>query len=318
MFGIIFTGHPDLTRILMPEDWEGHPLRKDYRVGRVPVQFKEARAPMSEPTTTRVETTEGRSRRCSTRDETSRARAAPRARLGAAQSRGVGAGGPEEEPGRFDQGVLDMERTDDDTMIINFGPQHPSTHGVLRLMMELDGETVVRSKPIIGYLHTGMEKTGEELTYQQGATNVTRMDYLSPAHQRAGLLLGDREPCSASSSRPGRSGSGCCWPSCKGCRRISCGLATNGMDLGSTTMMIFGFREREMILGFFEKTTGLRMNHNFIRPGGTAADLPDGWEDDVEVIFDNVATRLGRLRRALHRTAHLPRADRGGRGPHRR
>ena len=69
-------------------------------------------------------------------------------------------------------------------------------------------------------------------------------------------------------------------------------LATNGMDLGSTTMMIFGFRERELVLGFFEKTTGLRMNHNFIRPGGTAADLPDGWEDDVEVILDNVTSRL--------------------------
>ena len=69
-------------------------------------------------------------------------------------------------------------------------------------------------------------------------------------------------------------------------------LATNGMDVGSTTMMIFGFRERELVLGFFEKTTGVRMNHNFIRPGGTAADLPDGWEDDVEVILDNVTSRL--------------------------
>jgi NADH-quinone oxidoreductase subunit D len=69
-------------------------------------------------------------------------------------------------------------------------------------------------------------------------------------------------------------------------------LATNGMDVGSTTMMIFGFRERELVLAFFEKTTGLRMNHNFIRPGGTAADLPDGWEDDVVVICDNVEARL--------------------------
>src|SRR5207244_10205226 len=68
----------------------------------------------------------------------------------------------------------------DDTMIINMGPQHPSTHGVLRLVMELDGETVVRVKPVIGYLHTGMEKTGEELTYVQGCTNVTRMDYAAP------------------------------------------------------------------------------------------------------------------------------------------
>src|ERR1700704_380780 len=72
------------------------------------------------------------------------------------------------------------EPPQDETMIINMGPQHPSTHGVLRLMLELDGETVLRCKPVIGYLHTGMEKTGEDLTYLQGPTNVTRMDYASP------------------------------------------------------------------------------------------------------------------------------------------
>ena len=189
-------------------------------------------------------------------------------------------------------GDLDVERPDDETMIINMGPQHPSTHGVLRLMMELDGETVLRTKPIVGYLHTGMEKTGEELTFQQGATNVTRMDYLSPLHNELCFslatekLLGIELPPRAVwirmlLSELQRVSSHLMW------------LATNGMDVGSTTMMIFGFREREMILAFFEKTTGLRMNHNFIRPGGTAADLPDGWEDDVEVILENVSARLG-------------------------
>jgi NADH-quinone oxidoreductase subunit D len=176
-------------------------------------------------------------------------------------------------------------------MIINMGPQHPSTHGVLRLMMELDGETVLRTKPIIGYLHTGMEKTAEELTYQQGATNVTRMDYLSPLNNELVFalttekLLGLELPPRATwirmlLSELQRMSSHLMW------------LATNGMDVGSTTMMIFGFRERELVLAFFEKTTGLRMNHNFIRPGGTAADLPDGWEDDVEVILENVTARL--------------------------
>jgi len=186
---------------------------------------------------------------------------------------------------------IDVERPDDETMIINMGPQHPSTHGVLRLMMELDGETVLRTKPIIGYLHTGMEKTAEELTYQQGSTNVTRMDYLSPLNNELVFslateqLLGIELPPRAVwirmlLSELQRVSSHLMW------------LATNGMDVGSTTMMIFGFRERELVLGFFEKTTGLRMNHNFIRPGGTAADLPDGWEDDVEVILDNVTARL--------------------------
>jgi len=191
----------------------------------------------------------------------------------------------------IDPADLDVEAPDDETMIINFGPQHPSTHGVLRLMMELDGETVLRSKPVIGYLHTGMEKTGEELTYQQGGTNVTRMDYLSPLTNElvfsmaTEALLGIELPERAVWIRMllaemQRVASHLMW------------LATNGMDLGSTTMMIFGFREREMVLGFFEKTTGVRMNHNFIRPGGTAADLPDGWEDDVLVIIDNIEARL--------------------------
>jgi len=195
------------------------------------------------------------------------------------------------ESGAGDTGDIDVERLDDETMIINMGPQHPSTHGVLRLMMELDGETVLRTKPIIGYLHTGMEKTAEELTFQQGSTNVTRMDYLSPLNNELVFslatekLLGIELPPRAVwirmlLSELQRVSSHLMW------------LATNGMDVGSTTMMIFGFRERELVLGFFEKTTGLRMNHNFIRPGGTAADLPDGWEDDVEVILDNVTARL--------------------------
>ena len=192
--------------------------------------------------------------------------------------------------GALESGQIDVERNDE-TMIINMGPQHPSTHGVLRLMLELEGETVLRTKPVVGYLHTGMEKTGEELTYVQGATNVTRMDYLSPLNNElvfslaTEALLGVQVPPRAVWIRMLLSE----------LQRVSSHLmwmATNGMDVGSTTMMIFGFRERELVLAFFEKTTGVRMNHNFIRPGGTAADLPDGWEDDVEVILDNVAVRL--------------------------
>jgi NADH-quinone oxidoreductase subunit D len=189
-----------------------------------------------------------------------------------------------------DPADIDIEQSDDETMIINMGPQHPSTHGVLRLMLELDGETVLRTKPVIGYLHTGMEKTGEELTYVQGSTNVTRMDYLAPLHNELVLslaveaLLGAEMPPRSDWIRMlmvelNRVSSHLMW------------MATNGMDLGSTSMMIYGFREREMVLAFFEKTTGLRMNHNFIRPGGTAADLPDGWEDDVTVICDTVMER---------------------------
>ena len=194
------------------------------------------------------------------------------------------------EGGYVDPADIDIERRDDETTIINMGPQHPSTHGVLRLMLELDGETVLRSKPIIGYLHTGMEKQGEELTYVQGCTNVTRMDYLSPLHNElvfslaTEALLGVELPPRATWIRMlmvelNRVSSHLLW------------LATNGGDLGSTSMLVYGFREREMVLAFFDKTTGLRMNHNYIRPGGVAADLPDGWEDDIDIICETILAR---------------------------
>jgi NADH-quinone oxidoreductase subunit D len=186
---------------------------------------------------------------------------------------------------------VDEVPTGDDTMIINMGPQHPSTHGVLRVMMELQGETVLRCKPVMGYLHTGMEKTGEELTYLQGPTNTTRMDYVSPLFNELVFslatekLLGVEMPPRATWIRMlmcelNRMSSQVLW------------LATNGMDLGAVSMMIYGFREREMILAFFEKVTGLRMNHNYIRPGGVAADLPEGWRDDVLRILEVFPERL--------------------------
>jgi len=180
---------------------------------------------------------------------------------------------------------------DDQTMIINMGPQHPSTHGVLRLMLELEGETVLRTKPIIGYLHTGMEKTGEDLTYLQGPTNVTRMDYAAPLFNELVFslttekLLGIEVPPRAVWIRMLMSE----------LNRLSSHLlfmATNGMDLGAVSMMIYGWREREETLRVLERITGLRMNHNYIRPGGVAADLPDGWRDDVLHLLDLIPPRL--------------------------
>jgi NADH-quinone oxidoreductase subunit D len=181
--------------------------------------------------------------------------------------------------------------TADETMIINMGPQHPSTHGVLRLQIELEGETVLRSKPIIGYLHTGMEKTGEDLTYLQGPTNTTRMDYLSPLANE--LVFSMATEALLEVEIPERAQ----WIRMLmvELNRMSSHLgflATNGMDLASTTMMIFGFREREQVLAFFEKVTGLRMNHNYIRPGGVAADLPEGWRDDVLYLLETIPEKL--------------------------
>jgi NADH-quinone oxidoreductase subunit D len=176
-------------------------------------------------------------------------------------------------------------------MIINMGPQHPSTHGVLRLMLELDGETVLRCKPIVGYLHTGMEKTGEQLTYLQGPTNVTRMDYAAPLFNELVFSLATEELLGI--QVPERA----VWIRLLMCElnRISSHLlfqATNGMDIGAVSMMIYGWREREEVLRVLERITGLRMNHNYIRPGGVAADLPDGWQGDVETILEVLPGRL--------------------------
>ncbi|MFM8237909.1 MAG: NADH dehydrogenase (quinone) subunit D [Actinomycetota bacterium] len=174
-----------------------------------------------------------------------------------------------------------------DTMIINMGPQHPSTHGVLRLMMELDGEDVVRIKPIVGYLHTGMEKTAEELTYVQGTTNVSRMDYASNFANELVFSMAVERLLDVELP-----------PRAQWIRMMMCELsrmashllfqATNGMDIGAVSMMLYGWREREEVLRLFEYITGLRMNCNYIRPGGVAADLPDGWQAKVLEVCDTV------------------------------
>jgi NADH-quinone oxidoreductase subunit D len=199
----------------------------------------------------------------------------------------------DEQLGRVveDDYVFDDEADEDERMILNMGPQHPSTHGVLRLQIELEGEIIRRTKPIIGYLHTGMEKTGEVLNFSQGGTNVTRMDYLAPFHNELAYslaverLLGIEVPPRAAAIRV-------LLTELNRCSSHLVALATNGMDIGAISMMMYGFREREQILAFFEKTTGLRMNHNFIRPGGVAADLPPGWKDDVADILDEMPRRL--------------------------
>jgi NADH-quinone oxidoreductase subunit D len=161
-----------------------------------------------------------------------------------------------------------------ETMIINMGPQHPSTHGVLRLLLELDGETVVRCKPIVGYLHTGIEKNCEYRTWIQGITYVTRADYLSPFFNELGYclgverLLGIVAPERARLIRVlvcelNRVASHLVW------------LATGALELGAVSVMLYGFRERETIVDVFEALTGLRMNHAYIRVGGVLMDLPD-------------------------------------------
>jgi NADH-quinone oxidoreductase subunit D len=189
--------------------------------------------------------------------------------------------------------LAEEEAEEGSTMIINMGPQHPSTHGVLRLMLELDGERVLRTKPVIGYLHTGMEKTGEDLTFLQGPTNATRMDYAAPLFNELVFSMATEKLLGIDEDIPDRAQ----WIRMLLCElnRITSHLlfmATNGMDVGAVGMMIYGWREREEGLRLLEKITGLRMNHNFIRPGGVAADLPDGWRDDILHLLDYLPEQL--------------------------
>ena len=177
--------------------------------------------------------------------------------------------------GDWDDLLADAEFADDERIIINMGPQHPSTHGVLRLILELEGETVVQARSVIGYLHTGIEKSCEYRTWTQGVTFVTRADYLSPSFNEAAYcmavekLLGIEVPRRAQVIRV----------LLMELTRISSHLvaiATGGMELGALTGMTAGFREREEALHLMEFLTGLRMNMAFIRPGGVAQELPEG------------------------------------------
>jgi NADH-quinone oxidoreductase subunit D len=179
-----------------------------------------------------------------------------------------------------------------ETMIVNMGPQHPSTHGVLRLLLELDGEEVVSCRPIVGYLHTGIEKNCEYRTWQQGVTYVTRADYLSPFFNELAYclaverLLGIEVPSRAGTIRVlvcelNRIASHLVW------------LATGGMELGAISVMLYGFREREMLLDVFEAITGLRMNHAYIRIGGVIMDLPPDCERRIRDLIPVLRGRIG-------------------------
>ena len=185
-----------------------------------------------------------------------------------------------------------------ETMIINMGPQHPSTHGVLRLLLELDGETVVSCAPIVGYLHTGIEKNVEYRTWQQGVAYVTRADYLSPFFNEvayclaAEKLLGIEAPPRAQLLRVlfcemNRISSHLVW------------LATSGLELGAISMMLYGFREREQILDIFEAATGLRMNHAYVRIGGVVMDLPEGSMGRVGDFLETMTGRIAEYERLL-------------------
>ncbi len=195
-----------------------------------------------------------------------------------------------------------------ETMTINMGPQHPSTHGVLRLVLRLDGENVASSASTVGYLHTGIEKTIEQKKFQQVITLVERMDYLSAQSNSLGYalsvekLLGIEIPERVQWIRVlmaelQRLNSHLVW------------LATHGMEIGAVTMMLYCFRERELLLNINELIAGFRMFPSYIRIGGLREDLPSGFHAAVKEILDRMPAKLVEYERLLtHNQIYIKRA----------
>lgn len=190
--------------------------------------------------------------------------------------------------------TVEQDYTGPETMLLNMGPQHPSTHGVLRLIIELDGETVVGLKPVIGYLHRGKEKLAEVKTYHQFMPHTDRLDYLSPMSNNYALvstvekLLGIEET-----------------EKCKYLRTTLCELArisshllwlgSHALELGAMTVFLYTFQEREVIYDLFEEIAGARFTVSFMRVGGVARDMPDGWMGRVKKFLDEFPARYDEL-----------------------
>ncbi|MGO9518869.1 MAG: NADH-quinone oxidoreductase subunit D, partial [Candidatus Korobacteraceae bacterium] len=184
-----------------------------------------------------------------------------------------------------------LDSTQDRTMVLNMGPQHPSTHGVLRLLLEIDGETIVRVMPDIGYLHTGIEKTCEAKFYQQVVPLTDRIDYLAPMTNNLAYclavekLLGIEIPPRAQWIRVmlnelTRINSHLVW------------LGTHALDIGAMTVFLYCFREREELLKIFEMVSGQRMMTSYFRIGGLALEPATGWTDRVQKILQTFPSRI--------------------------
>ncbi|MFD5565032.1 NADH-quinone oxidoreductase subunit D [Kitasatospora griseola] len=209
-----------------------------------------------------------------------------------------------------------VARADDERIIVNMGPQHPSTHGVLRLILEIDGETVKQARCGIGYLHTGIEKNMEFRNWVQGTTFVTRMDYLMPLFNETAYCLAVERLLGITEQIPERAD--VIRVLMMELNRISShlvALAAGGMEIGSTTLMVYGFRDREVVLDILELVTGLRMNHGYVRPGGVVQDLPAGAVDKIREgvkllrsrmhEYDKLATRNPAFKARLVDVGHL-------------
>ncbi len=279
MFGVKFDGHPDLRRILMPENYEeGYPLRKDFPLRGRFSRAEQTRRAMARDvgesyTLDEIAAVE--------EDRVVEGRASP--------------GGPE---GEADEGPEPETRH----MVLNIGPQHPATHGVLRLVCELDGETIVKCTPHIGYLHSGFEKLGEYRTWNQNIPLTDRMDYLAPMLYNVGYALAVERLLGIEVT-----------PRCKVIRVICCELnrilshliwvGTTAIDIGAFTPFLYAFEERERIYNLHEAYAGARLTTSVTRVGGMMADVPPGWLDAVRDFVETFPKTLAEIDRLLTENA---------------
>jgi len=282
MYGVTFTGHPDLRRILMPENYdEGFPLRKDF-----PLRGRFARSEQVR------RALERKGEEIYSREELEMAGVLPSTPAPGEELIEIPELGPEMLPEALVDG-LEAER-----MVINMGPQHPATHGVLRLVLQLDGETVERCIPHIGYLHTGFEKTCEYREWNQVVPYTDRMDYLAP-------MIYNVAYAGAVESLLGIE----ITPRCTVVRLILTELnrllghllwlGTTAMDLGATTVFIYTFQERETIYNLHEAYCGTRITNSATRIGGMIADLPAGWVDGCRDFIEHLPATLDEAERLL-------------------
>lgn len=279
LYGVTFEGHPDLRRILMPENYdEGFPLRKDFplrgRFGR-PEQVRRALNRDVEDTYAREELV-----------------------LAGLLPKDEKESSPAFDVPR-DMSAEDLaDGLEGDRMLVNFGPQHPATHGVLRLVLQLDGETVERCIPHIGYLHTGFEKTCEYREWNQVIPYTDRMDYLAPMLYNVGYALAVESLLGVEIT-----------PRCQVLRVILSELnrilghllwlGTTAIDLGAFTVFLYTFQEREKIYNLHEAYCGARLTTSVTRIGGMLADLPPGWTAACSDFVQGLGTTLDESERLL-------------------
>ena len=253
LMGVIFENHPSLCRIMLPDEWVGHPLRKDSPLVSEPVAFSET---ANEPAL-------------------------------------AGLGIQVLEAPSFPPPLPPGWVTHPDTMIVNMGPQHPATHGVLRLAMQLEGERIVRCWPDPGHLHSGIEKTLEYKTYTQGIPYTDRMDYVSAMNNNLGIILGiekllDIEPPARAQvlrvilCELQRLAAHCIW------------IGTSCLDLAGTihALLLYAFHQREQILDIFEMVSGARITPTYFCVGGVRQDVPAAFVPAVREFIEGFVTAL--------------------------